>query len=82
MTDSIGPLYGEATRALQDHFDSRRLADRLVELQDQSGLWNYPVHPTEGKLEPDLHNTMMVSLAYDELRERSVGTRWEALFTE
>jgi hypothetical protein len=30
MSDSI--LYHEATRALQDRFDSRRIADRLEEL--------------------------------------------------
>lgn len=27
-----GPMYGEGARALQDTFDSRRLADRIVEL--------------------------------------------------
>jgi uncharacterized protein len=27
--DEMGPIYGEGARALQDHFDSRRLADRL-----------------------------------------------------
>ena len=29
MDDAIGPLYGEAARALQDEFDTRRLADVL-----------------------------------------------------
>ena len=33
MTEpTLGDLYGEGSRALQDAFDSRRLADRLVEL--------------------------------------------------
>jgi hypothetical protein len=32
MTDALGPLYGDGSRALQDEFDTRRLADRLQEL--------------------------------------------------
>jgi predicted pyridoxine 5'-phosphate oxidase superfamily flavin-nucleotide-binding protein len=32
MTDALGPLYGDGSRALQDEFDTRRLADRLHEL--------------------------------------------------
>ena len=32
MAMDIGPLYGAGARALQDEFDSRRLADRLLEL--------------------------------------------------
>ena len=32
MTADLGPLYGDGSRALQDHFDTRRLADRLEEL--------------------------------------------------
>ncbi len=29
MTEQVPDLYGQGARALQDHFDSRRLADRL-----------------------------------------------------
>ena len=29
MADTVGELYGAGARRLQDHFDSRRLADRL-----------------------------------------------------
>ncbi len=36
--DRPGQLYGEAARALQDQFDSRRLADRLVELTVHDAL--------------------------------------------
>ena len=32
MTESGGQLYGSGARALQDHFDARRLADRLNEV--------------------------------------------------
>ncbi len=32
MTEHVGDLYGEGARALQDRFDSRRLADRLADL--------------------------------------------------
>lgn len=32
MADNSGTLYGPGPRGLQDHFDSRRLADRLVEI--------------------------------------------------
>jgi len=32
MTESAGELYGTGARALQDHFDARRLADRLNEV--------------------------------------------------
>lgn len=33
MTEpQLGPMYGDGSRALQDHFDSRRLADRLEAL--------------------------------------------------
>jgi len=32
MTENAGELYGPGTRQLQDHFDSRRLADRLAEV--------------------------------------------------
>ena len=30
MGDTLGPMYGTGARRLQDHFDSRRLADSLV----------------------------------------------------
>jgi predicted pyridoxine 5'-phosphate oxidase superfamily flavin-nucleotide-binding protein len=53
MPDPPGPLYGPGARDLQERFDSRRLADRLVELtlhealddgdialvRDQSAVW-------------------------------------------
>ena len=32
MADTVGELYGAGARRLQDHFDSRRLADRLNEV--------------------------------------------------
>jgi uncharacterized protein len=32
LTNSLGPLYGDGARALQDEFDSRRLADRLQKI--------------------------------------------------
>ena len=32
MTESPGELYGTGARAMQDHFDARRLADRLNEV--------------------------------------------------
>ena len=32
MGDELGAMYGEGARALQDEFDSRRLADRLAEV--------------------------------------------------
>ena len=32
MTESAGELYGTGARAMQDHFDARRLADRLNEV--------------------------------------------------
>jgi predicted pyridoxine 5'-phosphate oxidase superfamily flavin-nucleotide-binding protein len=38
MTDALGPLYGDGARALQDEFDSRRLADRLHDLTLHSEL--------------------------------------------
>ncbi len=31
-TDALGPMYGTGARSLQDEFDSRRLADRLVDV--------------------------------------------------
>ena len=30
MDDALGPMYADGARHLQDTFDSRRLADRLV----------------------------------------------------
>jgi uncharacterized protein len=30
MSDAVGPMFSEGARGLQDHFDSRRIADRLV----------------------------------------------------
>ena len=32
MTEEASDLYGAGARALQDHFDARRLADRLKEV--------------------------------------------------
>jgi uncharacterized protein len=31
MTDAVGPMFADGARGLQDTFDSRRIADRLVE---------------------------------------------------
>ena len=36
--EQLGALYGEGARALQDEFDSRRLADRLAEVTLHSAL--------------------------------------------
>lgn len=38
MADQPSPLYGDGARALQDEFDSRRLADRLESLTIHDGL--------------------------------------------
>lgn len=57
--EGLGEMYGPGARALQDHFDSRRLADRLVEVTlhdrldegdialigDQSEVWVATVDP-------------------------------------
>ncbi len=70
---SIGAVI--LARTALGRFDREELqafADRLVDWQQPSGLWNYPVHPREGNDDPDLHNTMIASLAFDELRERGI----------
>ena len=38
MTESAGELYGPGARKLQDHFDARRLADRLSEITVTSAM--------------------------------------------
>tara|TARA_B100000579_G_C22778690_1_gene828043 strand:- start:556 stop:1149 length:594 start_codon:yes stop_codon:yes gene_type:complete len=38
MTESAGELYGPGARTLQDHFDARRLADRLNEITVTSAM--------------------------------------------
>ena len=39
LEEHLGPLYGDGARALQDEFDSRRLADRLADLTVHTVLY-------------------------------------------